>query len=69
MAANTENFLVTRNTGQILRVTQGGAVTTLASGFTDPVGLAFDGAGLLVVDASIEAVFRITPDPANPGVF
>ncbi len=70
MATNTGNFLVTRTTtGQVLRVTQAGVVSVVASGFTEPVGLAFDGASLLIVDRSLETVFRVTPDPANPGTF
>lgn len=70
MATNTGNFLVSRTTtGQVVRVTQAGAVSVVASGFTEPVGLAFDGASLLIVDRSLETVFRLTPDPANPGTF
>ncbi|MDP2340767.1 MAG: Ig-like domain-containing protein [Deltaproteobacteria bacterium] len=70
LAPGTENLLFTdRNDGDVIRVSQAGAISTLASGFSDPIGLAFDGASLFVVDRGLEIVFKITPDPANPASF
>lgn len=71
VAPGTGNLIVAhRQGGRILRVQQSPLVITeIASGFNRPVGLAFDGASLLVVDEGEDAVFRITPDPASPGAF
>lgn len=70
VAPVTENLIVVHTSGgRILRVAQNGSVTVLASGFTRPTGLAFDGDSLVVTDEDLRAVFRIAPDPANPGTF
>jgi hypothetical protein len=71
VAPVTENLILAHSSsGRILRVAQAtGAITVVASGFSAPVGLAFDGADLLVVDESLSAVFRISPNPAAPGTF
>lgn len=71
VAPVTENLIVAhRSGGRILRVQQSPLVISeIASGFNRPVGLAFDGDSLLVVDEAEDAVFRITPDPASPAQF
>ena len=70
LARGSENLLFTdRGGGEIIRVTQAGAITTLASGFSEPLGLAFDGTSLFVVDRGLEVVFKISPNPASPGTF
>ncbi|MDP2343397.1 MAG: Ig-like domain-containing protein [Deltaproteobacteria bacterium] len=69
----SENLYVAhRSNGRILKVDRSvdpPTVSVFADGFTRPVGLAFDAGSLLVVDESDEAVFRLSPDPVNPGQF
>lgn len=70
IAPGSENLIVTEmGRGRVLRVTQAGVVSEIATGFSQPIGLAFDVGDLLVVDAALDTVFRISPDPASPGVF
>jgi len=57
--------LYAAKTGTIYKITPGGVVSTFASGFSEPTGLAFDGSGNLYVavfdPADFEAIFKITP--------
>lgn len=71
VVAPSGNLIITNaRTGVIVRVDRNsGALTEVARGFQNPRGLAFDGDVLYVVDSGDAAVFRISPDPAAPGVF
>ncbi len=71
--APAENLYVChRSGGRVLKVdrsTVPPTVSVFADGFSAPVGLSFDGASLLVVDENDETVFRLSPEPSNPGSF
>lgn len=47
--------------GRILRVADGGVVTTFATGIPQPLSLAFDASGRLLVSTLDGVVYRVTP--------
>jgi hypothetical protein len=54
-------FVANANKGTISEVSSLGVVSTFASGFTSPDGLAFNGAGDLFVSNSNGTIDKITP--------
>ena len=65
-------YLADRSGDRILKIdraTTPPTVSVFVSNVNSPTGLAFDGDALLVTDDQDRVVFRIVPDPANPGAF
>jgi hypothetical protein len=63
-------YLAHRSGNRILKINPTtGAVSVFISNLTSPTGLGFDGNTLLVTNDQDRVVFRIVPDPANPGTF
>jgi hypothetical protein len=63
-------YLAHRADGRILKIDPTTrTVSVFVDNLTSPTGLAFDGATLLVTDDEDRVVFRIVPDPLNPGTF
>jgi len=48
--------------GRIVRITADGAQTNFATGLTNPLSLAFDAFGQLLVTALDGVVYRVTPE-------
>ena len=65
-------YLAHNNDGRVLKIdrsTTPATVSVFVDGLSSPSGLAFDGESLLISDDNDDVVFRIVPDPANPGAF
>ena len=65
-------YLAHNNDGRVLKIdrsTNPATVSVFVDGLSSPSGLAFDGESLLISDDNDDVVFRIVPDPANPGAF
>jgi hypothetical protein len=71
--APAENlYLADTAGGRVLKIDRSTATPTVSvfiDNLSEPVGLAVDGESLLVSDSNDRVLFRVVPDPSNPGAF